>query len=421
MAAHQISESLTVVRVFFALVGIGTLLAVYSLASHLWNRTAGLCAALLVSTNIIFVSLTIVPYSEVLFIGLICLALRNLDARQNSLRYVFGCVCVVGASLTRYEGWLFIAVMAVDNAATNWSALAWRGALRGLGRDVVVFAAPACLWLLVGTTDTRASEFQFSERLNVAYWSSLTKDLSELLRWQAGVFVLTLAFIGALASLRSGSHFRTHRRFLLFVTAVLLVVSLLDPWSPGNLRRVFVVVLAANIYAAGAMVTLTTRLHQRLMKEVTSTTLPAIFPLVIATIVAVVAMSQIPEFVRNASRNPVFYHAEEAGSWVGRQRLEGATILLLTDDALQPYAFSAYSRLDIHSFLSDDFYSESEIEGHLLMSSTIIVLAVNASDDQLSLKERQLLSDIEAGRFVAVPQGSGNVRAWELKGASLQP
>ncbi len=415
IVVQSLTDELAPMRVVLAAFGIAAILASYALASRLFSPLVGLIAAALLSTNVMFVSLAIVPYPEVLFMAFIFCGLFFLDRPTTRLRFYAGVFFVAAACLTRYEGWILAAILVAEGIGESWRYGGWRATTRRLPRDALLFGSVALVWLLLGQAQAQSGEADILQRLNLSHLTGFLDQYVDLLRWQAGLAIIGFGTVGWVLTRFSPKGRPTHNRILAFVVLDILLIALVQPWSAGNLRQTFVLLVFLHLYAAFGLVQIvawcTDWLSIRTKLGWWAQRLGWV-PLAVAGAFAVYATSFTSSFVADSSRQPAFYGAELAGRWLQDRPLEDAAVLALTDDAVQPFAIAAYAGRAPDSVLADDLLGAAAIRARLKATSLVYVLAVQTNDSGLSSDERELLRQLESGSIPAQRFTIGPARAW---------
>jgi hypothetical protein len=124
--------NLTAIRYAMALIGAFAGVSFFLLMRHFVDERKALWAALLFATNPFLMQLSIVPYQEVLMLGLVLLAFHFYCARNSA-----GASISLGlACLTRYEAWAACPVLAIVQMRRDgwsvrplllygWAPIAW--------------------------------------------------------------------------------------------------------------------------------------------------------------------------------------------------------------------------------------------------------------------------------------------------------
>jgi hypothetical protein len=143
-----LTRSIEALRLVDAAIAALVILSAASFGARLFNHSTGMLFATLLATNAMFVSLSLGPYQEVPFAGLIFAGL-SYDARRDSrCNRWLAAVAFNLACLTRYEGWILVAVLATGDLVQE---AAKRGIVKGILAAVVLvgrYGATAFGWLV---------------------------------------------------------------------------------------------------------------------------------------------------------------------------------------------------------------------------------------------------------------------------------
>lgn len=144
---------LAAIRLTMALIGALAGVGFYFLMRHFTSESCAFLAALLFATNPFFMQLTIVPYQEVLMLGLLFFAFHfYFDERVIAASLCLGLAC-----LTRYEAWAACPVIVLAELyrrgislrpflVYGWAPAAWLILHRGLSSEATFVAeAPRSL------------------------------------------------------------------------------------------------------------------------------------------------------------------------------------------------------------------------------------------------------------------------------------
>lgn len=118
-----LEEGIFWTRVVFALIGAASATGFYLYLRTLVRREAALLGSLLFSFNALYVLLSLMPYQDVLFLGLFYAALGFLF-RSPKPQTTVACILFGLACLTRYEAWFtipFLFVWQVSEGFRKWS------------------------------------------------------------------------------------------------------------------------------------------------------------------------------------------------------------------------------------------------------------------------------------------------------------
>jgi hypothetical protein len=265
----KVTSSLVPLRLVMAAMAAAALVSAPWFAARLFSHSAGTVFAVLLGTNAMFVALSIVPYQEVAFVGLVFAGLSLHDQRDRRgagwrSAAVFNLAC-----LTRYEGWMLVAILAVDELLRE---TARRGPARGARAAVALvgrYGAAAFAWILglvllretgrlgyhpasivPATLGQRARAYVLQCGWEIA--SCPLRHHAAAWRWSLAVLV-PLAIVGLVRALRRDDARRRHRVLVTFVAADVALSLFADPFSAGNLRETFLPVVFGLLYAAYAL------------------------------------------------------------------------------------------------------------------------------------------------------------------------
>ena len=403
---RKLSDDALLTRLVLAAISCLSLLAVWAFTRYISTPIAGLVAILALCTNFVFASLATVPYGETLFIGCVLGALLLLDGRRSNAQFYAGTAFLIGACMTRYEGWFLAAILMVEQLY---------GYIRG-DRDkralLFCFAVgtPIALWLALGTSYTRDGESSILERMTFDHWFEFIRDYARLLRWQEVDPWILLAPVGFGLAWLKGTHRRMHLRVVLFSALTFTMIAVVEPFGGVNFRVTFVTLMFVHIYAAIALVMLCEIAVARLSTRITlarAGTIAWLLPLIAGVALVFYHTPRATDFVRLSSQESRFYGAELAGRWLRDQPHEDATIYALTDDILQLYAIAGMADTPVDRVLVDDAVQAGK------PSRRTYVLAVYQRETGLSKNEKALLDALTGGGIVSL--SIGPTRAWIIE------
>jgi hypothetical protein len=242
----KLTTGVTALRLVLAAIAGGTIVAASWLGLRLFTYGGGLLFAALLASNSLFVALSVVPYQEVLFLGLVSAGLA-LHERSDSRRERWLAVLAFNlACLTRYEAWILVAVLAgAELVETSRRNGLWRGA-----REAVLlagrYATAAIGWLILVSVLAPSTTLlhQAAPREPIA-------GFLHQIRWQTGSLLLfPLAGLGLAWTLARSQRRRPHLVLMAFLMADLALVFFANPYSVGNLRATFIPVVLVLLYAA---------------------------------------------------------------------------------------------------------------------------------------------------------------------------
>ncbi len=148
--SYAITQSVNAVRLVFAVV---TSLAAMAFTFYLQTfatRRAALIGGALFATNSLLVFLSLMPYQEVVFLGLLfgCLAFFNryADDSHNQKSFLAGAILYGLACLTRYEAWLLLPVLLFARIRRAYPA---RQSILEIVKFFIALSWGPALWLFI--------------------------------------------------------------------------------------------------------------------------------------------------------------------------------------------------------------------------------------------------------------------------------
>lgn len=230
----RVADSILAVRLLSAFFGATAALAFWLVLRRAFGAPVAYLGALLLAINPLFVTFSVVPYQEGLFLTLAFLALW-LALAPDRVRWPWLILVLALAGLTRYEGWLlslFIWLLFLWRRRRA-DALTWRFAA---GSALALAWAPL-LWIAVNRNVSPIGIQTLSPTLNPA--SLLATLGAEWPLWQ-----LNLSLVGGILALGGllwlGWQARRGQEpawlLLAFLLGDVLVLAFLRPFSPDNLR-----------------------------------------------------------------------------------------------------------------------------------------------------------------------------------------
>jgi hypothetical protein len=230
----RVADSILAVRLLSAFFGATAVLAFWLLLRRAFGAPVAYLGALLLAVNPLFVTFSIVPYQEGLFLTLAFLALW-LALEPDKIRWSWLTLTLALAGLTRYEGWLL--------ALFIWLLFLWRRKHAGnltwrfaAGSALALGWAPL-LWIAVNRNISPTGIQTLAPTLDPA---SLLAILG--MEWSAWQLNLGLAggalALGGLLWLGWQARRGVELAWLLlaFLASDVLLVAFLRPFTPGNLR-----------------------------------------------------------------------------------------------------------------------------------------------------------------------------------------
>ncbi len=148
----QLSEGILPIRLLFAVCGSLAACGFYLYLRLFLDRGLALLGGLLFSVNPLYVMLSLMPYQDVLFLGLFYASLAILLRKTPLFQSPGGSLLYGLASLTRYESWFLIPLLIVWKARIENSGGPLSEKLMGLLRATIFFAWAPLLWFLLSFT-----------------------------------------------------------------------------------------------------------------------------------------------------------------------------------------------------------------------------------------------------------------------------
>lgn len=330
---NRLTPNVSTMRLVLSALGAMTVVAGYEFTARLFNVWSAAVFAILLATNPLFVALSIVPYQEVLFSGLLFSALALHVGAFGPRRPLATAILFNLACLTRYEGWVVVGLLA------SFEGIRARPPARPLA---VAFAtasrygwtAPA--WLLGLTMAHRLGILQGNHpptRLGLGEWS---RDYLHQLRGQVGndaLIVAAVAGVTIVCTQKKGA--RIHASLVLFVLASIGITFITNPYSVGNLRQTFLPVVFVLFYSAFGLVFILERIVGRINIRYRAAMLSVAIG-ILATGFALVFVPRAFAFVQAAANEPdarvVFEVAQRINTAAVRDRSRSLVVMLSTNE-----------------------------------------------------------------------------------------
>ncbi len=147
-AVGKLTLRIVVLRIVLSAIGALTVVAGSLLAAELFNPAVAALFGVFLATNPMFVALSIVPYQEVLFLGLVLAGLSMHLRPDNRRNRILATLAFNLACLTRYEGWILVAVLAVSDLLGGIAGRGFRRALEATATLSARYGWPALAWIL---------------------------------------------------------------------------------------------------------------------------------------------------------------------------------------------------------------------------------------------------------------------------------
>lgn len=422
VVVFSVTGSLFALRAVLAVISAGVVVALYGLTAEMFSPAIGLIAAAFLASNVMFVALATVPYQEVLFVFWVLMGLHLLQAedQEASRNRYLAAGCINLACLTRYEGWLVVGILAAERGMRRLRRAQWQGAIMDSARTGLVFGIAPLIWLLWGTTEVYSHETAVITYFDWTYLYQFFAEYVSFLLWQGRREVVLLGVVGTVWVLGTREWTVTQRRLWAFILLDLVLLVLLDPFSPGNLRQSFLVYVCLLPFAAVGLERLVSNaasvLHSWL--DVTRANLVRRIALAAITIaIAGVSVTGAVRFVRIAAHEADFHTPYVVGEWMKTAVPPEARVLTLTDNQIQPYALSVYAGLPLDSIVSatDLTFEDSEaVHGELRDRNVSHVATLYADAQNMSQRALTVERLLEREEIPADERSLGSARVWIL-------
>jgi hypothetical protein len=431
----RVTLNLLVLRGVLAGIGALTVLAMFGLARGAFGRLPALIAAGLLASNLMFAALAIVPYPDVLFLGLMLTALHYLHQPSTPHRSTLGMLALNLACLTRYEGWMLAAIIILETSIVGFKTLPFTAAISRAAKSVAVVSVAPVAWLALGVNTTgglltrlgevigfeqdRAGTNPFLPTIDPGYLHDFALNFYHLLSWQCGLAIVLAGLAGWLVAIRTSAR-RLHVQLAAFVLMDWLLLALWRPWDLSNLRQAFLIQSFLILYAGYGLVHLA-QLLLNWLRELTGSALwptgPSWLAGVIAVWMMVAALPQAVQFVAQAQQ-PDFVIPQQIAAWLAPRAGPDDAIWVLSNDVFPAYALAAYSGRSYDAIL-DHRYDLQTIQAHLSSAKQVYVVSFLSSSAPLSPDELRLLSGLGGGQLAAQRFNVASAPIWEVSAQEL--
>ncbi len=416
----RFSGDLTVIRGVMALLAAGALISAYLWASHGFGRATALLAVLLLATNPMFVTLSVVPYTEVLFVGLLMLGLYLYD-RQTTPRDRWLAAAVLNlACLTRYEAWALIPLLTFETLAANLRPGGWKAATRrAIGAAALLGTIPA-LWLASGAVQMYAAEASGTAAAGPQAVLDSAAGFFGLLRQQLGDPLAAAGLIGLALGLVSPRLAAQTRRLAALMILNFPLELLINP---RNLRQPFLYVVLLLVFAAWAIERLIHTLVSAIRFHPAHGRAGALLhDTAVLAAAVLIGLSTLPgslAFVAGAANESELVVCARIGQWLKDHGQAGMHVLIAGAEPADKYAISLYSGIPVEDIQTADATPDlisrlsaqnPELEGHY---TYVIVLMLPGADR--SPASRKLIAALEDGLITAASYSSGAMQGWVIR------
>jgi hypothetical protein len=351
----KLTRNVETLRLVLAFIGVFTVASAVALGATLARYSVGVVFALLLATNLLFVALSIVPYQEVLFAGLVFAALALHASPAGTRSRWLAAAAFNLACLTRYEGWVLVLVLGLDEfvEVARQDSLA-RGLRSSLGLTARYGLAAVGWLLLLRALGGGVGRLAGAPSNDPAGLVLRGREFLRQCDWQVGnPLLVATAALGLSASLARRER-RRHLIIVVFVAACVAFTLLARPYSRGNLRQTFLPVVFALLYAAIGLELLVD--HAFALARVHPRRTPAGVVTMLAA--GLLALESIPGAVRFvAASSDEFRDPYEVGRWF--ERLPEAErslvhVALLAPESTDGMVIALYSGVPESRFVTAD-------------------------------------------------------------------
>lgn len=420
VAVFRVTDSLFVLRAVLALISAGVVITLYRLTSEMFSPHVGLVAAALLASNVMFVALATVPYQEVLFVFWLLMGVYLLQNESMSGSRYLAAGCINLACLTRYEGWLLVVILAAESVVRRLRRAHWQDAVMGGARTAFMFGVAPLVWLVRGTAEVYSHETAVITHFDWAYLHAFVAEYITFLLWQGRREVVLLGLVGSVWVLCKREWTPTQRRLWTFILLDLAVLILLDPFSSGNLRQSFLVYVCLLPFAAVGLDRLVANAASVLHSWVDVARANTARKVALATLtvaIAGVSATGAIRFVRIAAHEADFYTPYVVGHWMKTAVPPDSRVLVLTDNAIQPYALSVYAGLPLDRVIDATdltFEDDSAIHAELRERNVSYIAALYADTENVAWRSLSVQRMVERQELPADERSLGSARVWRV-------
>ena len=218
----KFSGNLLVLREVLAGIAALTLVSIYVLARAAFDPFTGLIAVGFLATNLMFTAMAIVPYPEVMFIGLVFAALTSLEQTSSPRHLALGMLALNLACLARYEGWVLAAIIVIEPTIRTIGKAPWKKLVLHTAKTAAMASIAPVGWLIFGVNIPRGLTARVQAiigfeqgRVNAnpllpiidpGQIRDFTANFYHLLSWQAGLPIILAGAAGWVVAFWWTSH-----------------------------------------------------------------------------------------------------------------------------------------------------------------------------------------------------------------------
>ena len=349
-AVSRVTYDVEVLRYVLVITAAAAIVAAYRFGRTLGGELGALLGALWLASNRMFLELATMPYQEILFLAatLAGLAWHARGERGSRRAELAGALCLNLACLTRYEGWIAVAALALDRMwcerSDGWTRPIVRATRTFLQNGGVCMG----LWLAWGTFELSQSEASVERRMDLRYFVDMARAYAGFLLRHGGMATLVLGALGWLWALLERPLVPMARRLTVFFALDVAMVLTVDPFSGS--RRVFLALVILSLFAGQGVERSARWLGRRFSRpehRALGTTLQiAVVAGVAAVHVPLSAWAGLKDVERGASE-PSLVDAYQAGRWIAEQPAGGAGVVASTAEHVQVLALRTWTAHDV--------------------------------------------------------------------------
>lgn len=144
-----LTDKIEFIRVLFAVLGSLSACGFYLFLRLFTARPFALLGGFLFAVNALYVILSLMPYQDVLFLGLFYAALALLLRGEPKLRSKAGILLYGLACLTRYESWFVLPLLVLWKSKIDAAGLTLANVSKSFLKATIFFGWAPLLWLLL--------------------------------------------------------------------------------------------------------------------------------------------------------------------------------------------------------------------------------------------------------------------------------
>ncbi len=241
------------VRAVLAIISAATILAISLFVSRMFSRLTGVIAALFLSSNLMFLALSTVPYQEILFVFALFTGLY-FYGKSGTKNKVLAVIAINLAVATRYEGWLIVGILVIEELVIGFKETGLRHGVRQALRTGILMGGLIPIWLILGKIQLFPEQTGSLAAGGIDFVLSVFVDHVGLLFWQLRLVVFLLSIMGWLFILAKKENLRIHTRNFSIILVSFVILIIFNPYSAYNLRQALLALFLLIPYAAFGLV-----------------------------------------------------------------------------------------------------------------------------------------------------------------------